>query len=144
VQPQRLPPRRSRELSTRSRRRDNYPWCRRLQQATLRTGVIEELLHLCCRVRRGEASSRHTTVAGGARPLFDPEPVREHARNLLAKRQRHGAVGAAVSRSETWMNCRLVEKGHPVSRGRDSSNVLRMLAPIEGSIRLIGWSIRLA
>src|SRR5712691_10678553 len=73
--------------------------------------------------RNKEAARRRTPV--------DPEPVREHARNLLARRQRSGRYWDGYRPSGDMEELqRLVEKAVPFLEVGDGSNALRILEPI--------------
>jgi uncharacterized Zn finger protein len=78
-----------------------------------------------------EALSPRDQKAGRRRTAVDPEPVREHARNLLAKRQRHGRYWDSYRASGDMEELqRLVEKAVPFLEVGDGSNALRILEPI--------------
>jgi uncharacterized Zn finger protein len=78
-----------------------------------------------------EASSPRRADAGRRRTPVDPEPVREHARNLLAKRQRRGRYWDGYRSSGDMEELQgLVEKAVPFLEVGDGSNALRILEPI--------------
>ena len=80
---------------------------------------------------RVEASSPCDQEAARRRTPVDPEPVREHARNLLAKRQHRGRYWDGYrSSSDIEELQRLVEKAVPFLEVGDGSNALRILEPI--------------
>ena len=78
-----------------------------------------------------EASSPRDKEAARRRTPVDPQPVREHARNLLAKRQRHGRYWDSYRSSGDMEELqRLVEKAVPFLEVGDGGNALRILEPI--------------
>jgi uncharacterized Zn finger protein len=78
-----------------------------------------------------EASSPRRTHDRRRRTPVDPEPVREHARNLLAKRQRRGRYWDGYRSSGDIEELqRLVEKAVPFLEVGDGGNALKMLEPI--------------
>jgi uncharacterized Zn finger protein len=82
-------------------------------------------------VTRVEASSPRRADAGRQRTPVDPEPIREHARNLLGKRQRRGRYWDGYRSSGDMEELqRLVEKAIPFLEAGDGSNALRILEPI--------------
>src|SRR5262249_56329831 len=78
-----------------------------------------------------EPSSLGNKEVGRRRTPVDPEPVREHTRNLLAKRQRRGRYWDGYRASGDLKELqRLVEKAVPFIEVGDGSNALRILEPI--------------
>jgi uncharacterized Zn finger protein len=78
-----------------------------------------------------EPSSPRDMESVRRRTPVDPEPVREHARNLLAKRQRRGRYWDGYrSSGDVEELQRLVEKAVPFLEVGDGSNALRILEPI--------------
>jgi hypothetical protein len=78
-----------------------------------------------------EPSSLRNKEVGRRRTPVDPEPVREHTRNLLAKRQRRGRYWDGYRASGDLEELqRLVEKAVPFIEVGDGSNALRILEPI--------------
>ena len=78
-----------------------------------------------------EPSSLGNKEVGRRRTPVDPEPVREHTRNLLAKRQRRGRYWDGYRASGDLEELqRLVEKAVPFIEVGDGSNALRILEPI--------------
>jgi uncharacterized Zn finger protein len=78
-----------------------------------------------------EASSPRDKGTARRRTAVDPEPVREHARNLLAKRQRGGRYWDDYRSSGDMEELqRLVEKAVPFLEVGDGGNALRILEPI--------------
>lgn len=78
-----------------------------------------------------EASSPRDKEAARRRTPVDPQPVREHARNLLAKRQRHGRYWDSYRSSGDMEELqRLVENAVPFLEVGDGGNALRILEPI--------------
>ena len=78
-----------------------------------------------------EPPSPRRTDAGRRRTPVDPEPVREYARNLLAKRQRGGRYWDGYRPSGDMEELqRLVEKAVPFLEVGDGGNALRILEPI--------------
>jgi uncharacterized Zn finger protein len=75
--------------------------------------------------------SPRRTDAGRRRAPVDPEPVREYARNLLARRQRGGRYWDGYRPSGDMEELqRLVEKAVPFLEVGDGGNALRILEPI--------------
>jgi uncharacterized Zn finger protein len=78
-----------------------------------------------------EASSARRVDVGRRRTRVDPEPVREHARDLLAKRHRRGRYWDGYRSSGDMEELqRLVEKAVPFLEVGDGGNALRILEPI--------------
>jgi uncharacterized Zn finger protein len=78
-----------------------------------------------------EASSARRVDVGRRRTRVDPEPVREHARDLLAKRHRRGRYWDDYRSSGDMEELqRLVEKAVPFLEVGDGGNALRILEPI--------------
>jgi uncharacterized Zn finger protein len=78
-----------------------------------------------------DPSAPHGKERGRRRTPVDSEPVREHARNLLAKRQRRGCYWDDYRSSGDMEELqRLVEKAVPFLEVGDGSNALRILEPI--------------
>ena len=75
-----------------------------------------------------EPSSLRNKEVGRRRTPVDPEPVREHTRNLLAKRQHCGRYWDGYRASGDLEELqRLVEKAVPFIEVGDGSNALRIL-----------------
>jgi uncharacterized Zn finger protein len=87
---------------------------------------------------RVELSSPHDEEPIRRRTPVDPEPVREHARNLLAKRQRRSYWDGYRSSGDMEELQRLVEKAVPFLEIGDGSNALRILEPIAAAF-VDGW-----
>jgi len=88
-----------------------------------------------------EASSPRDKEAARRRTPVDPEPVREHARNLLAARHRRGRYWDGYRSSGDMEELqRLVEKAVPEMAATRLESSNQSLRPSS----IIGWSIRLA